>query len=63
MNKRERFIKKMLKYKKRLKIHGLKGTEGKFYAFRSHGTPCSCSLCRDNKYKRNGSKEIIIVDD
>ncbi len=42
-----------LKYKKRLKQLGFKEGEGKFYAYKSHGKPCSCSLCRNEKYKRN----------
>ena len=34
-----------LKYKKRLNQLGLKDGEGKFYAYKSHGKPCSCSMC------------------
>ena len=55
MNKARRHELKMLKYKKRLKNYCLKEGEGKFYAFRSHGAPCSCSCCKQpcNGYKRH----------
>ncbi|PSR54114.1 hypothetical protein AHMF7605_11590 [Adhaeribacter arboris] len=43
---------KMRKYKKRLKQLNLQNTEGKFYAYRSHGAPCSCHICSHTKYKR-----------
>ena len=29
---------------------------GNFYAFRSHGKPCSCFLCRNSKYNRANEK-------
>ncbi|RNI26625.1 hypothetical protein [Rufibacter latericius] len=56
MNKARRHELKMLKYKKRLIKYGLKDGEGKFYAFRSHGTPCSCSVCSHAKYIRAKEK-------
>lgn len=61
MNKAERYRKKMLKYKKRLKQLGLHEKEGKFYAYRSHGKPCSCCMCKHNKTRdyRNSKKNII----
>ena len=46
-----------LKYRKRLKQLGLKEGEGKFYAYKSHGKPCSCFMCSSLKYKRNKFKE------
>lgn len=54
MNKGRRHELKMLKYKKRLKQLGLKEGEGKFYAYRSHGAPCSCMVCQqpDDSYIR-----------
>ncbi len=53
MNKRERFRIKMLKYKKRLKVLGINEVEYEnLYAYRSHGKPCSCFLCRSGKHKR-----------
>lgn len=53
MNKHRRHELKMLKYKKRLKLYGLKEGEEKanLTAFRSHGKPCSCYLCRNPKYR------------
>jgi hypothetical protein len=52
MNKARRHELKMLKFKKRLIKYGFLNTVGKFDAFRSHGKPCSCWLCRNEKYKR-----------
>ena len=51
-----------LKYKKRLKQLGFKEGEGKFYSYRSHGKPCSCFLCRNEKYKRNSRQNIKIME-
>jgi len=59
MNKRRRFELKMLKFKKRLKQLCLKDKEGAFYAYRSHGSPCSCYMCSPYKYKRKKHKIII----
>lgn len=58
MNKARRHELKMLHYKRRLKKHCLKGKEGKFYAFRSHGKPCSCSFCADKKYRSKDRQRI-----
>lgn len=52
MNKGRRHELKMLKFKKRLKLYGLKPEEGKYYSFRSHGAPCSCGVCRGEKFSR-----------
>lgn len=55
MNKRRRYELKMLKYKRRLRVRGIQDESvGKFYAFRSHGAPCSCTACKppDRKYSR-----------
>lgn len=41
-----------LKFKKRLKKWGYKEGEGNFYAYKSHGAPCSCGVCRDKKFSR-----------
>lgn len=45
-----------LKFKKRLKNYGLledfETGKGNFFAFKSHGAPCSCAMCRGEKYKR-----------
>lgn len=56
MNKARRHELKMLKFKKRLKLYGLVGSTGNLYAFRSHGKPCSCSICRNEKYSRAAVK-------
>lgn len=40
------------KYKQRLDLYGLKETEGRFYAYKSSSCPCSCRVCRDEKYSR-----------
>ena len=53
MNKARRNELTRLKFKKRLKQLGLKQGEGNFYAYKSHGKPCSCALCRNQKYKRS----------
>ncbi len=53
MNKARRHELKMLKLKKRLTQLSLLGKVGKFYAYRSHGKPCSCWLCRNEKYQRS----------
>lgn len=48
----------MLKYHKRINQLGLKeGPNVNLYAYRSHGKPCSCVLCRGEKYSR--MKEAI----
>lgn len=56
MNKKRRQEIKMLKYKKRLKNLGLMDlnddNKANLYALRSHGKPCSCGLCRNEKYSR-----------
>lgn len=62
MNKGRRHELKMLKYRKRLKQLGLReGPNKNFYAYRSHGHPCSCWMCSHLKYsraeaKRNGER-------
>ena len=57
MNKARRHELKMLKYKKRLENLGLTNKPGKFFAFRSHGAPCSCSMCSPYKYKLTGENK------
>lgn len=53
MNKGRRNELKKLKFKKRLKQLGLKEGEGNFHAYKSHGKPCSCGVCKKPKYKRS----------
>lgn len=67
MNKRERFRIKMLKYKKRLKLRGLTEKDGNVHSFRSHGTPCSCWLCKGERFSRKikhkkGNKSLKFQD-
>lgn len=38
-----------LKYKKRLKIYNRK--LGEWFALKSHGSPCSCGICKGDKYR------------
>lgn len=62
MNKARRHELKMLKYKKRLKQLGLKeGDRCNFNAYRSHGKPCSCSVCKSPKYNRALVKREAVV--
>jgi len=64
INKGRRQELKNLEFLKRLDKYGLKGKEGNFHAFRSHGSPCSCSMCRDKKYRdtdRKKEKKQLIV--
>ena len=55
MDKARRHEIKMLKYNKRLKNLSLKDGEGNYYSYRSHGKPCSCSICRNKKYSRKNN--------
>ncbi len=57
MNKHRRHELKMLKYVKRLKQLRLTNMEGNFNPFRSHGKPCSCWVCRNDKYRNTKRKE------
>lgn len=61
MNKGRRNELTQLKYKKRIKRYNLK-PDDKYYALKSHGSPCSCGMCRDEKYRdkdRQKNKNII----
>jgi hypothetical protein len=57
-NKGRRIELTKLKFKKRLKQLGFKEGEGKFYAYKSHGKPCSCFLCRNVKFNRNSKHTL-----
>ena len=58
MNKHRRHELKMLKYKKRLRNYQIKDdSKGNFYAFRSHGAPCSCYACQQVENNYNRAKE------
>lgn len=59
-NKGRRNEIKQLKYKKRLKMYGLKDDSNNT-ALKSHSVPCSCGLCRSEKYRdtlRQKNKKI-----
>lgn len=55
MNKARRHELKMLHFKRRIKNLGL--NDDKLFAYRSHGKPCSCSFCRDEKFNRAKLKQ------
>lgn len=61
MNKKERQNLKETKYKKRLRQLGLENQKGNFFAYKSHGKPCSCKWCRDSKYRETRRTEKINV--
>lgn len=49
-----------LKYKKRLRMYGLKESD-KNNVLKSHSVPCSCGMCRSEKYRdtqRQKNKKI-----
>lgn len=54
MNKQERKLKGLAKFKQRLINYKLVGVEGRFHAFKQSGKPCSCYVCSTHKYKHNG---------
>lgn len=60
MNKGRRNELKELKYKKRLAMYGLK--RGDFTALKSHGAPCSCSICRSDKYRDKDRMKNKIIN-
>jgi hypothetical protein len=58
MNKGRRQELKMLKYKRRIGRMRLQGLPANaLYAYRSHGKPCSCFVCRGLKYDRAKERE------
>lgn len=59
INKARRQELTMLKYKKRLKQLRLKESPiANYYAYKSHGKPCSCWACQPKgKYNRAKSKQ------
>lgn len=60
MNKARRHELKMLKYKRRLNNLGLKESpNSNLYAYRSHGSPCSCYMCSHKKYNRSKEKNTL----
>lgn len=56
MNKGLRNEIKERKYNKRLDLYGLKNRNGKFHSFKSHSVPCSCSICKDEKFRDKRKK-------
>jgi len=51
-----------LKFKKRLKLRGLKPMDGKLYCFKTSSVPCSCAMCRGPKFRDHRSKSKKISD-
>lgn len=57
MDKGRRHELKMLKYKRRIGRMRYKNLPASaLYAYRSHGKPCSCGVCRGLKYSRAKEK-------
>jgi hypothetical protein len=56
MNKARRTELMKLHYKRRLKNLRLKDGVGHLFAYRSHGSPCSCIFCSPYKYDRAKEK-------
>jgi hypothetical protein len=57
MNKQERKLKGLNKFKKRLKNYGYKiedinKTNYNLYCFKTTGKPCSCWMCKGEKFNR-----------
>ncbi len=58
MNKLLRHEVKMYHYRRRLVNYCIKEEPGaNLYAFRSHGSPCSCSMCSYIKYGKRERQE------
>jgi len=51
MINRERVKKMFSHYRKRLKKYGFNESDGQ-HAFRTTGKPCSCYMCRNERYNR-----------
>jgi hypothetical protein len=61
MNKQERKLKGLSKFKKRLKNYGynledINKPNYNLYCFKTTGKPCSCNICKKPRYKRNKKK-------
>lgn len=63
MNKHRRHELKMLKYKRRLKNLRIVDGTGNYYAYRSHGKPCSCGMCSYLKYDRAKASRQLQYED
>lgn len=61
MNKGRRSELTKLKYKKLLKLYGLK--HGGWTALKSHGTPCSCGICKADKFRDNDRQKHKKIPD
>lgn len=51
VNKAHRQEIKQRKFNKRIKLYGLNPEKGNIHSFKSHSVPCSCGICRDEKYR------------
>jgi hypothetical protein len=61
MNKNRRHELKMLHFKRRLRKYDLPPGRT-WHALRSHGAPCSCGICRGEKYSRAKEKKMFERD-
>lgn len=59
MNKQERKIKGIQRFKRLQKILGISDHN---YKYRTTGKPCSCFLCSPGKYKQNGLTKKAVED-
>jgi hypothetical protein len=51
MNKGRKQELTSLKFKNRIQRIGIGATEANLWAYKSHGKPCSCFICRNPKYR------------
>ena len=58
MNKHERHLKKITKYKKRLLNYCLKNKDGKFHSLKTTGKPCSCFMCSPYKFRKDDRNKL-----
>lgn len=56
MNKQERKLKGLAKYKKRLKAHRISGTNS--YIYKTTGKPCSCAMCSPGKVEEKAKYRL-----
>ena len=63
MISRKRVKKMFSQYRKRLKKYGFKESDGQ-HAFRTTGKPCSCYMCKNEKFNRKQKhKEELLIDE
>lgn len=62
MNKHERHLIKMKKFKRRMMKFKPEDRVGDLNGYRNHSTPCSCWICRGEKYSRKQKHKIMNKD-